>query len=149
MKIKIICGTYGHRPNPNESRVVRKDKSSEPFEVADDEARRLVSLGVAEICDKAVSSDVVPDHVSLGGISAEQIMNMEYNQMKKLAKGCSIDAKGKKDELQERLLDALDSGSAREDDDDGQDDEESDDADQDSTGTEGEEPPELTAQLPG
>lgn len=144
MKIKIICGTYGHRPDPNESRVVRKDSSSAPFEVADDEARRLVFLGVAEICDKAASGDAVPDYVSLGGISAEQIMNMEYNQMKKLAKGCGIDAKGTKDELRERLLDALDSGSAGEDYD-----EISDDADQDSAGADGEEPPELTAQLPG
>lgn len=143
MKIRIICGTYGYRPEKDEPRVIRKDKTSEPFEVTDDEARRLVFLDIAEICDEEVSGGAVPDHVSLGSISAEQIANMEYNQMKKLAKGCGIDAKGTKDELRERLLDALDSGSS------GEDEEVSDGVDQDSAGADGEKPPELTAQLPG
>ena len=50
-KIKIISGTYGHRCG---KRIEPKDRNSEPFELADDEAHRLVVLGVAKIVDTGV-----------------------------------------------------------------------------------------------
>lgn len=45
--IKIINGTYGYRPQPHV--VERKNVHDAPFEVSDEEAARLVGLGVAEI----------------------------------------------------------------------------------------------------
>lgn len=151
MKIRIICGTYGYRPNKNESRVVSKNNTSEPFEVDDDEARRLVELGIAEICDKTAFYNVNPDAIDVGNISVEQIMSLEYNQMKKIAKEWGIDAKGTKDELRERLIDTVgiedagknDGGNGQ-----GVDDAISDNADPDGVNVDGETPPELRAQMP-
>ena len=45
--IKIINGTYGFRPQPHV--VERKNANDAPFEVNDEEAERLVRLGVAAI----------------------------------------------------------------------------------------------------
>ena len=45
--IKIINGTYGHRPEPYT--VEPKTAEDTPFEVSDSEAARLVELGIAAI----------------------------------------------------------------------------------------------------
>lgn len=45
--IKIINGTYGFRPQPYV--VELKDAGDPPFEVSDEEAARLIDLGVAAI----------------------------------------------------------------------------------------------------
>lgn len=47
-RIKIIGGTYGYRP-AGTMRLDTKNKNSEPFEVPDVEAMRLVAMGIAEI----------------------------------------------------------------------------------------------------
>ena len=50
--IQIINGTYGFRPSPF---VVEPKKASDPpFEVNDEEAERLVNLGVAKVVDEVV-----------------------------------------------------------------------------------------------
>lgn len=48
MLVKIICGTYGYRPDPDEPRVIRKDEASPAFELDEKEAERLIGLGVAK-----------------------------------------------------------------------------------------------------
>lgn len=45
-KIKIIKGVYGYK---SKGSVVPKSKNDEPFEVSEQEAKRLVEIGVAEI----------------------------------------------------------------------------------------------------
>lgn len=47
-KIKIISGTYGHR-SKGAAFVEPKTPSSQPFYVSDEEADRLINLGVAAI----------------------------------------------------------------------------------------------------
>lgn len=64
MLVKIINGVYGHY---TEGKVVRKDKKSEPFDLEEDKAARLVSQGVAECVNEApataeaVDPEEVPD----------------------------------------------------------------------------------------
>lgn len=57
-KIRIISGGYGLR---NGTRVTLKDKHSEPFYVSDDEADRLVSLGIAECADTRIATPASDD----------------------------------------------------------------------------------------
>lgn len=104
MKVKIICGTYGHRPVKEESRIVRKDSTCPPFDLDDKEAQRLIALGVAEACDVTIVPEGLEDNPDKGNISKEQIMGMEYLDMKKLAKEWGISGKGNKEELRERLI---------------------------------------------
>jgi hypothetical protein len=51
-RIKIINGTFGHRP-AGSKRLDPKGVNDPPFEIDDDKAERLVSLGVAEYADAA------------------------------------------------------------------------------------------------
>ena len=53
LTVKIISGTYGCKIK---GRIVPKDLTSEPFELEDAEAKRLVSLGVAEIITEGVAT---------------------------------------------------------------------------------------------
>lgn len=137
MLVKMICGTYGYRPNPDEVRVVRKDSNSPAFELDDTEAKRLIDLGVA----RAVATSQQPEigDVDLSGMSETAIMSLEFNDMRKLAKNYGLDTKGTKEELRDRLLEAL-VESKVDTSDDSQDDEE-DDINNDL-------PPELSAQDP-
>ncbi len=48
MKIRITRGIYGFKQNGN---VLEKTASSTPFEVSDEEGKRLVALDVAEKVD--------------------------------------------------------------------------------------------------
>lgn len=47
MKVKIICGAYGHRPTDRPG-TVKTVRAGQCCEVSDEEASRLVKLGVAE-----------------------------------------------------------------------------------------------------
>ncbi len=58
-KIKIIQGNYGYN---NGDSIKVKTPKSEPFNVSDDEAARLVSLGIAEIVGQG--SDFIPQDLS-------------------------------------------------------------------------------------
>ena len=59
--IKIINGTYGFRPQPYV--VELKTADDQPFEVSDEEADRLIGLGVAALafCDDSESLQVAMD----------------------------------------------------------------------------------------
>lgn len=109
MYIEIICGTYGYRPNPNEPRVIRKDSHSPAFELDDAEARRLIRLGVAKVVATSQQPEKVNDNPS--EISEEEILDMGFNDMRKLANQYGLDTKGTKEELQERLIEAFVKGS--------------------------------------
>ena len=66
MLIKILAGAYGHRPDPEKSYIEKKDKDSDPFEVNEKEAARLIGLGIAE--KAAVNIEKKADEIS---VSAE------------------------------------------------------------------------------
>ncbi|MBS5134848.1 MAG: hypothetical protein KHZ05_05325 [Oscillospiraceae bacterium] len=60
--IKIISGVYGHYvtdPKSGKSRVVARDRRSEPFELEPEQEARLVSQGVARYVNK-VEIDAAP-----------------------------------------------------------------------------------------
>lgn len=115
MKVRVICGAYGHRPDRNEPRIVRKDNTSLPFDLDDTEAQRIIGLGIAESCEEDTDGPL-PDDIRSGYQNAEKencmvtagaVSSMDYIGMKKLAKKLGVDAKGTKDVLQERLEIAL------------------------------------------
>lgn len=108
MLVKIINGTYGHRPNPDETRVVRKDSQSPAFELNDEEAKRLISLGVAERCDTEMKTGLnAASSTELPGMTAEDIESMEFNDLRKVAKSYGLNTKGTKEELILRLKTSL------------------------------------------
>lgn len=62
--VKIVSGTYGYR---NGKRIEPKDRNSNPFELPDDEAHRLVTLGVAEIVNTRVATPDNDDLETMAG----------------------------------------------------------------------------------
>lgn len=60
MKIKIINGNYGYN---NGERVRVKTPSDPPFSVSDEEARRLVELGIAEIVEDVLDIPGVENEI--------------------------------------------------------------------------------------
>ena len=103
--IRIISGNYGLHVS---GRVVRKSKESEPFEVEDREAERLVSLGVAEIVsvkeepeEEAEIPEEEPD---------EDMASKSMKELREIAKekGVKMKVGMSKDELVEALSDAPD-----------------------------------------
>ena len=76
MLIRILAGAYGHRPDPEKSYIDKKDKNSEPFEVSDEEAARLIQLGIAE----SISTNVeLQSDVSV--FSAKSITQNDLEQL--------------------------------------------------------------------
>ncbi len=51
-KIKIVKGVYGHKTGGS---TIPKDKNSEPFEVSEETAQRLIKLGVAKVASELKS----------------------------------------------------------------------------------------------
>ncbi len=111
LTVKIISGTYGCKIK---GRIVPKDHTSEPFELEDVEAKRIVSLGIAEIITEDVATsgngeEVVPptvnpsdDENSSNGenegendmvvhLDAEQLKEMTIKELKALAEDMGID----------------------------------------------------------
>ncbi|MCM1040429.1 MAG: hypothetical protein NC434_14015 [Ruminococcus sp.] len=119
MLVKIIRGTYGYRPNPDEVRVVRKDSHDPAFELDDKEAKRLISLGVAEKCSPVMSPDskdnLNPPDTGLPEMTAEDIESMEFNNLRKAAKAYGLDTKGSKEDLIMRLKERLISANSNDD----------------------------------
>lgn len=65
MLIKITCGAYGHRP-PDRPETVKTVRAGETCDVPENEAKRLVDLGVAEYATAgAVATSAT--HPSEGG----------------------------------------------------------------------------------
>jgi hypothetical protein len=55
--IRIVRGTYGYRV-PGSKITTPKGRNAEPFEVSDEEAARLVKLGVAAVVDDFTATEV-------------------------------------------------------------------------------------------
>lgn len=65
--IKIICGAYGYRP-PERPGTVKTIRAGETCEVSNEEATRLISLGVAEFAtQEAVATPHAPHSEGGGG----------------------------------------------------------------------------------
>ena len=107
MYIKILVGAYGHRPNPNQSFVEKKDCTSEPFEVNDKEAARLIGLGIAkEIsvdADAAWNKGETPESASQKYDNLEQL---SIQQLRKMVKDLGLPADGSKAALAEKIRNA-------------------------------------------
>lgn len=111
LTVKIKSGAYGLNTG---DRVITKDRMSEPFELEDAEAKRLVSLGVAEIITEGVATggngeetnppSVNPsndengsngenegDNDIVGHLDAEQLEEMTIKELKALAEDMGID----------------------------------------------------------
>lgn len=111
LTVKIKSGTYGLNTG---DRVIPKDRMSEPFSLDDAEAKRLVSLGVAEIITEGVATsgngkETNPPSVNPsndengsngeneggndidGHLDAEQLREMTNKELKALAEDMGID----------------------------------------------------------
>ena len=102
-KIKIINGTYGFRPEPLV--VECKTPADPPFFVEDQEATRLVDMGVAEYVSGTTKADVQQEgqadgsqktEEATGHLDAEQLEGMDYNELKKLAANMGVKPEGQK-----------------------------------------------------
>lgn len=74
LTVKIISGTYGHRQG---KRIVPKDRTSEPFELEDCEAERLVSIGVAKIVNTSVATPKNGEELPPEGVNTPEENNGE------------------------------------------------------------------------
>lgn len=113
--VKIIVGTYGYMKNGTPP-VDLIDKNCEPIEVSDEEAARLINLGVAKAAEPTPAPAAAPAPESkgtetptpevpmvTGHLDAESLKEYSYNDLKKLAKDLGLSAKGSKEELIERI----------------------------------------------
>ncbi len=125
--VKIISGTYGYRPEKS-NYVIPVSVGEGPISVDDDEAKRLVEIGVAAYIDKETPVEAVatapscdsdscpidnspdsedgengdsgPGEVT-GNLDPEELKGWKMDELKKLATDMGIDATGikKKDDL--------------------------------------------------
>ena len=110
MKIHITRGIYGFVKNGN---VVEKTKDDPPFEVDDEEGRRLISLNVAEsvnIVDKTADPVMetgmakTRDDGDVSDLfSIEAMENRRKEELCRLAEEFGIKKNGSKTELAERI----------------------------------------------
>lgn len=110
MKIRITRGIYGFVKDGN---VVEKTKDDPPFEVEDEEGRRLIAINVAEganIAGKTVDSmtgSVMGETGDDGGVSdpfsIEALENRSKEELGRLAESLGIKKNGSKTELVERI----------------------------------------------
>lgn len=102
-KIKVIRGGCGiaYKDEYGADRHALRTVEDGPFECDEQQALRLVSLGVAEYADKqqaATSAKVeaIPedDTVTTGTLDPDQLKDMNLNQLKELAADMGADVKG-------------------------------------------------------
>ena len=126
--VKIINGVYGHRPE-NSPYVIPVSVGDPAISVDDDEAKRLVDLGVAAYADAgavATAIPVVSDSVAIdnspesedgesgdsapgeivGHLDPDSLKDMKMDELKKLATDVGIDVTGikKKDDLIQAIV---------------------------------------------
>ena len=101
-KVKIIVGTYGYRKN-NVSPVELINAESDPIEVSDAEAKRLIELGIAVASGKAVEvmETVTDEPMATGHLDAESLEEYTVPELKDLAGklGLEFKSRASKDEL--------------------------------------------------
>lgn len=100
MLVKIVCGTYGYRDKSGV--LMPKDIKSEPFELDNREAARLIDAGVAVEMEETVSEETETEDC----IDMEQLKNMDKKELVQLAKDMGIQSYGNKEELIERIISA-------------------------------------------
>ncbi len=106
MKIRMICGTYGHR---GEGGVMEeKNNKSGFFEVEEAEGERLVQMGYAERKGREAQAEEAyggwePESGEAGSI-AEELGGMSKKDLEKTAKDMGLPANGTKDELIQRIM---------------------------------------------
>lgn len=147
MLIRILAGAYGHRPDPEKSYIEKKDRDSEPFEVSDKEAERLIRLGIAEKAAVNIEkeSDKDPDTVSEGS-HGDGLEQMSIQNLRKMAKNLGLPADGSKAVLAEKIRNAFSPNGNM--DDDGQDTDNVQDRGNPDNKSDHEEPPVLQAAEP-
>lgn len=101
MLVKIVCGTYGYRDKSGV--LTPKDIKSEPFELDNREAARLIDAGVAVEMEEAVSKETEKTENCL---DLEELKNMDKKELVQMAKDMGIQSYGNKEELIERIISA-------------------------------------------
>ena len=101
--IKVTRGCCGVKYT-NDSGSVRyesKTAADGAFEIEEAQAKRLVSLGVAEYVaeyqydDQQKADESQETEKAVGHLDAEQLSKMDYNELKKLAADMGVKPKGK------------------------------------------------------
>lgn len=111
--IKIVKGIYGYRGT--NGFIEPKDAKSDPFSLTSEKEEELVRKGIAVYVDEnpvATSQQDDSEYVDHDEETAEMqnepnIWDMDYNELKSYAKELGLSAKGSKEELQERISEAL------------------------------------------
>ena len=123
--IRIISGTYGHRPE-NSNYVIPVTVGDPPISVDNDEAERLVAIGVAAYVDAVATAPAQPDEEQAisnssnstygesgdsdpgeiaGHLDRDQLMEWKMADLKKLGEEMGIDVTLLK--KKEALVDAI------------------------------------------
>ena len=107
MLIRILAGTYGHRPDPDKCFIEKKDKNSPPFEVSDKEAARLTDLGIAQevFSNIELESDKSFSCANLDG-QKEELEQLSIQKLRKMAKDLGLPADGSKAVLADKIRNA-------------------------------------------
>lgn len=91
-KINIVVGTYGYRKNDT-APVDLINSASGPIEVADEEADRLIGLGIAKEADEPVEEPVEEDRS--GHLDARSLEKYDFAELKDLAGKMGLKIKGR------------------------------------------------------
>ena len=111
MKIKIIRGIYGHF---EDGRIVEKTKANPPFEVNEEEGKRLIAAKVAkkeedvavtgeDECEEPVTHDNKEGGRVTGYLDREMLDAMEIAELRRLAGEMGLKKTGGKEELVRRI----------------------------------------------
>ncbi|MDE7204069.1 MAG: hypothetical protein K2O91_19755 [Lachnospiraceae bacterium] len=107
MLIRILAGAYGHRPDPEKSYIEKKDRDSEPFEVSDKEAERLIRFGIAEKAAVNIEKELDKDPNSVNTDShSDELEQLPIQKLRKMAKDLGLLADGSKAVLAEKIRNA-------------------------------------------
>ena len=98
-KVIITVGAYGYMPDKNGPVISIDYKYGKPISLSDEEADRIVGLGIAKYAD---TKDVGENE---GNIDPDDLSTYAYNDLKKLAKEMGLSAAGSKEELIKRISD--------------------------------------------
>lgn len=146
MKVKITRGYYGYRKNGKASEL--KDVNSPAFELDEQEAERIIGLGIAKAVSVSANEN---ENMLTGHLTEDQLRTLPYSKLKQLCKELGVSAVGKQDELIARLV-AVEVQAPKQDEEDVDDSTSSNsDVDEDKLETddsEGDLPPELKAAEP-
>lgn len=104
--IKIVVGTYGHKKD-NASYVSLIGAGSEcetdVCSVSDEEAARLIKLGVAVEVGETAVEPAGAEETATGHLDAESLEEYTMPELKDLAKKLGLKTGGTKDELIKRI----------------------------------------------